>query len=256
MGAGLALGSGATDRADSLNADGHTFIDVTGGALSEGGTITSFEIWSTGGLTTVSAGLFHQNSATSYTGYADSVEAIGNVAGGSKQTFSGLDMAAHAGDYLGVYAATGFIEADVSEGHSTYYSNAAQNWCGDTTARDYTEITDGIISIYATGFATPACTTQAVSSILLATAVGNGNVTDDGGGITERGICWNTTGTPTTADFTSHDHTSAEGAFTMNMTGLHPGIKYYVRAYCINPDGTVYGSEVNFMTYNVGIMMF
>ncbi|NTW32251.1 MAG: LamG domain-containing protein, partial [Bacteroidetes bacterium] len=47
----------------------------------------------------------------------------------------------------------------------------------------------------------PTVTTQAVSNITAITATGNGNVTSDGGAtITERGVCWNTSSTPTTAD--------------------------------------------------------
>lgn len=96
------------------------------------------------------------------------------------------------------------------------------------------------------GGTAPTVTTQAVTSITDTTATGNGNVTDDGGEtITERGVCWNTSGTPTTSDSTA---TSAgtTGAFTASMTGLTSNTFYYVRAYAINSEGTSYGEEVTF----------
>lgn len=103
---------------------------------------------------------------------------------------------------------------------------------------------------YTASASAPTVTTQAVSDITDTTATGNGNVTDDGGDtITERGICWNTTGTPTTVDSTA---TSAgtTGAFTASMTGLTSDTTYYVRAYATNSEGTSYGSEVSFTTAN------
>lgn len=90
-------------------------------------------------------------------------------------------------------------------------------------------------------------TTQSCTNITGATATGNGNITDDGDDtITQHGHCWNTTGTPTTADSKTENGAGSEGAFTSNMTGLVKGTFYYVRAYAINSVGTSYGSEVTF----------
>ena len=94
------------------------------------------------------------------------------------------------------------------------------------------------------------------------TATGNGNITDLGvPDPTQHGVCWNTTGNPTTADSkTEEGAASATGAFTSNMTGLSPNTTYYVRAYATNveeneeptrnaaPTGPVYGNEVVFTT--------
>jgi len=92
----------------------------------------------------------------------------------------------------------------------------------------------------------PTVTTQAVTDITSVTATGNGNVTSDGGAtITERGVCWNTTGTPTTGD---NKATSAgtTGVFTAGMAVLSPSTHYFVRAYAINSIGTSYGGQVEF----------
>ncbi len=82
------------------------------------------------------------------------------------------------------------------------------------------------------------------------TASSGGNISDNGGSaITVRGVCWNTTGTPTTADDKTSDGTGT-GIFTSNITGLTPDETYYVRAYATNGIGTVYGNQLSFTTPN------
>jgi hypothetical protein len=99
----------------------------------------------------------------------------------------------------------------------------------------------------------PTVTTQAVSGISTISATGNGNITVLGlPNPTAYGFCWNTTGTPTTADSkVDMGATSATGAFTASITGLTAGTTYYVRAFAINSAGTSYGNQVNFTTANL-----
>jgi len=96
----------------------------------------------------------------------------------------------------------------------------------------------------------PTVTTQAVSNIEETTATGNGKIVDTGGeNCSERGICWNTTGSPTTSDSKSGQSGSfGTGSFSYAMSGLSPGTKYYVRAYAKNSAGTSYGDQVEFRT--------
>jgi hypothetical protein len=95
----------------------------------------------------------------------------------------------------------------------------------------------------------PTVTTQAVSSIEETTSTGNGNITVTFENCTKRGICWNTTGTPTIADYKTEEIGSfGTGAFTEGMTSLSPGTLYYVRAYAYNSAGYGYGNEVTFTT--------
>jgi len=96
----------------------------------------------------------------------------------------------------------------------------------------------------------PTVTTQAVTDIGPNSATGNGTITDNGGeACTKRGVCWNTTGTPTTADNKSEESGSfGVGSFSRPITGLVVSKKYYVRAYAINSLGTGYGSQVDFVT--------
>ena len=95
-------------------------------------------------------------------------------------------------------------------------------------------------------FQLPEVATQSVANISTTFATSGGNISTDGGApVTARGVCWNTTGTPTEAD----DHTddgSGTGAFVSTITGLTPGETYYLRAYAVNEAGTGYGEEVTF----------
>jgi uncharacterized protein (TIGR02145 family) len=91
-------------------------------------------------------------------------------------------------------------------------------------------------------------TTIAVTSITGTTAISGGNITNDGGTlITQRGICYSTSPSPTTAN-TIIISGSGSGTFTSNLTGLTASTTYYVRAYATNSSGTAYGNEVSFTT--------
>ncbi|MBR4536673.1 MAG: hypothetical protein IKO62_08495 [Bacteroidales bacterium] len=89
----------------------------------------------------------------------------------------------------------------------------------------------------------PTVTTAEVMNIAATTATCGGNVVTDGGAsVTARGVCWSTSPNPTV----SGSHTSdgaGVGEFTSAMTGLTPGLTYYVRAYATNSWGTAYGES-------------
>ncbi len=104
----------------------------------------------------------------------------------------------------------------------------------------------------------PSVTTYSVSSITATDAISGGNVLSDGSStVTVRGVCWNTTGTPTISDdFTSDGplNGSMIGAFTSSITGLTNGTFYHVRAYATNAYGTNYGGEMIF-GFNEGTLV-
>ena len=97
----------------------------------------------------------------------------------------------------------------------------------------------------------PRVTTAAVTDIQDSTAVSGGEVISIGGApVTERGLCWSTHTYPNIED--AHiESGSGLGAFTGQMTGLTPGIAYYVRAYATNAAGTVYGDQKTFIIPSV-----
>ncbi len=94
----------------------------------------------------------------------------------------------------------------------------------------------------------PTVTTTAVSSIQVTTAVSGGNVTLWGGdSVTTRGVCWNLTGSPTTADHHTIDGAGL-GSFASGLSPLTGNTTYYLRAYAVNSSGTGYGGELSFTT--------
>ena len=105
---------------------------------------------------------------------------------------------------------------------------------------------------FITKTATPDIYTSPITSITSTTATSGGNITDiKESNVIARGVCWNTTGSPSTSDaHTTESGTFGTGTFTASMTGLTLGQKYYVRAYATNSAGTDYGHEVSFTTYN------
>jgi uncharacterized protein (TIGR02145 family) len=97
----------------------------------------------------------------------------------------------------------------------------------------------------------PTVTTDSVTNITQTTATSGGNVTSDGGAtVTVRGVCWNTSTNPTTANSHTTDG-SGTGTFVSNLTGLIPNTFYYIRAYATNSIGTAYGDELTFTTQSV-----
>ena len=98
----------------------------------------------------------------------------------------------------------------------------------------------------------PTVTTQAATAVLVTSATGNGNITDDGGGdITQHGVCWKLGSDPVDiagADGYTEEGAGAEGAFTSTITPLIEVTTYYYRAYATNSEGTTYGAAQSFTT--------
>jgi uncharacterized protein (TIGR02145 family) len=95
----------------------------------------------------------------------------------------------------------------------------------------------------------PILTTTEVLKITQTTAISGGNITSDGGAaITLRGVCWNTTNDPITANSKTTDDFGT-GYFTSSITGLTTNTPYYIRAYAINSVGTAYGNEIELILW-------
>lgn len=94
----------------------------------------------------------------------------------------------------------------------------------------------------------PTLTTTIAGSITSSSATSGGNISIDGGAtITARGVCWGTSSGPAITNSKSTDG-SGIGTFSSSITGLNPGVIYYVRAYATNSAGTSYGNEISFTT--------
>ena len=120
------------------------------------------------------------------------------------------------------------------------------NW-GDGGVHPILFLDNAMGGTVAPGMAVVTATTAA-SNITSNSATTGGTITGDGGStITERGVVYNTSATPTTAN-TKVTSAGTTGTFSVNLTGLTVGTTYYVRAYAINAAGTVYGPEISFTT--------
>lgn len=90
----------------------------------------------------------------------------------------------------------------------------------------------------------PTVVTGSCLSVTYTEAVCEGVVVSDGlSPVTDRGICWSTSTSPTLSD----SHTSegpGMGQFTSTLTNLIPGVTYYYRAYATNAMGTSFGETL------------
>jgi hypothetical protein len=94
----------------------------------------------------------------------------------------------------------------------------------------------------------PVVATTVVSSITKTQAYSGGTITSDGGGtITAKGVCWDTSQTPTLSNYKTTNGTGS-GAYLSILSGLDSSTTYYVRAYATNSAGTAYGNILSFKT--------
>ena len=123
---------------------------------------------------------------------------------------------------------------------TVYYARAyATNSVGTAYGNQVTTTTLTIL---------PTITTSTLSTVTATTITGGGNITSDGGAsVTARGVCWSITQNPTTANSKTTDGTGT-GSFTSSISGLSPGVTYYIKAYAVNNVGTVYGTEITITT--------
>jgi hypothetical protein len=66
---------------------------------------------------------------------------------------------------------------------------------------------------------------------------------------TQHGFCWNTSGTPTTADSKIElGAVTQTGSYSSSLTGLTPATTYYLRAFVVDDGITYYGTQLSFGT--------
>ncbi len=94
----------------------------------------------------------------------------------------------------------------------------------------------------------PLVTTLPVTEITPRSALSGGIILDEGSSaIIERGVCWNTTNSPSLSSDRSING-SGIGTYLSEMLGLLPSTEYFLRAYATNKVGTSYGNEITFVT--------
>ena len=92
-------------------------------------------------------------------------------------------------------------------------------------------------------------TTSEPMLVTAISAMGGGEVTvSDGTYILVKGLCWATHENPTTNDDFFQEAESGVGSFSLSMTNLNISTTYYVRAYAVTPNGTIYGDQKTFIT--------
>jgi serine/threonine protein kinase len=99
----------------------------------------------------------------------------------------------------------------------------------------------------------PTIITTTPNSITQNSGVSGGNITADGGAaVTSRGVVWSTRQNPTIASSSGRTtNGNGTGIYTSILTGLSPGMTYYIRAYATNNAGTQYGEQRSFSTQSV-----
>lgn len=104
------------------------------------------------------------------------------------------------------------------------------------------------ISFTTSDITIPAIATKPAASITPTSAISGGDLLSNGGAtITSRGICYNTSGNPTTASNVISSG-SGLGSFNSDLIGLTPSTTYYLRAFATNSQGTAYGNQISFKT--------
>ncbi len=221
---------------------GYAITDITT-AYSEQKTFTTRDglpILSTISPTATSVNITSGGNISSDGGYSITSRGVCYSTNNSEPTL--LDAYTTNGTGIGTFSS---VISNVSVS-TTYYVRAyATNSIGTAY---------GNVFIVTTGNGLPYVTTTVIGeNVTSSSAVGGGNVTDDGGyNVTARGVCWNTLPYPTISD-NKTTNGSGKGYFTSNITGIDlTGTNtYYVRAYATNVNGTSYGEMVTISKENL-----
>jgi len=134
---------------------------------------------------------------------------------------------------------------DGIKAHTTYY------------VRAYVITSDGILygnekSFIALALSIPTVQTLVLSHINSNSAVCGGEVLLEGASsVTRRGVCWSRDELPTVSDQVTEEGVGS-GGFLVDLKDLELNTIYFVRAFATNREGTSYGDEVSFKTWDKG----
>ncbi len=105
-------------------------------------------------------------------------------------------------------------------------------------------------------FTTHSLSTPDIQTVAILDPTGNSAksggiiISDGGSSITQKGICWSNSPSPT-IESNINVAEVAGNSFSSNLTGLTMNTEYYVRAYAINSLGVGYGEEISFKTLDL-----
>jgi len=122
-----------------------------------------------------------------------------------------------------------------------YLTASAANSAGSGGASQYFTTLSSVV--------VPTIRINSMGNITANSANVNCEILSAGGGtISVSGICWNTTGNPTTANSKTTNGITELGTFYSVMSGLQAGTTYYVSAYATNEAGASYSAVTSFST--------
>ena len=102
----------------------------------------------------------------------------------------------------------------------------------------------------------PQVQTHSVYDISDKTATVSAQMIDNGGdNVTEYGVCWGTTETPTTQNEHKSLKSITNNEYNIAISNLQPNTTYYVCAYAINSKGIGYGEVLSFITCGVPVVL-
>ncbi len=119
-------------------------------------------------------------------------------------------------------------------------------WWGDNGGNDVTVVVENAAS-----GVPPSVTTLEATLVTTTSGTMGGNVTADGGAVTDRGFVYSSSDTtPTIGEpgVTQITKGTGTGTYTEVISGLTAGVTYYYQAYGHNEHGTTYGGVKSFTT--------
>ncbi len=134
---------------------------------------------------------------------------------------------------------------DGFKAHTTYYVRAYVITSAGITYGNEKSFMGSTLSI-------PTIQTLDPRHMNLNSAVCGGDVLLEGASpVTRRGVCWSTEEQPTISDQVTEGG-EGSGDFLVDLKGLALNTVYVARAYATNSEGTAYGDEVSFKTWDEG----
>ena len=162
-----------------------------------------------------------------------------------------MDVASALGDFIPAEGDIIKSQFSSSTYHNGYWIGGVTHFMPGWGYKYYSNRTEVVSFVFANS--TPqsqvSVTTSEPMLITGNSAMGGGEVTvSDGTYILVKGLCWATHESPTTNEDFYQEAESGVGTFSVSMTGLNISTTYYVRAYAVTPNGTVYGDQKTFTT--------